>query len=391
MRIVLTGGGTAGHLVPLEPIIEAIRTLYLEQKGVLPPRLDPEKLDITFLGITDEKTRAFFSHFDIRAFHIPSGKLRRYASAFNLIDLLLVLPLGILKALWMMWRFMPDVVVSKGGYGSLPVLLAALFYRIPFLVHESDAVSGIANRYAARFAAAITVGFTSTRDQMKQYHYKTFVTGTPVRLRFGQISPAEAKRSFGFNESDLIVLVMGGSQGALQLNEVLLQVLPELVLEAGIIHITGEDHFTKISAVASELLQSSSRKQYYKPYPYLAQTVIEAMTAADVVVSRAGATSLAELTRLRKPSLLIPLDLAAGDHQRLNAQAYEHVGAARVLDPTNLAKNLFLRSILDLLKNQQLRQELSHNMAQLDNPRAARDIAELVFKLAQGLVPKAES
>lgn len=388
MRIVLTGGGSGGHLIPFEPIIEAVRTVYLEQKNSLPARLGPSQLELRFVGIADAKTREFFAHFDVGVTHVPSGKVRRYASTQTITDLLFFLPLGIAASLWHIWRFMPDVIISKGGYGSIPVLCAAAFYRIPILLHESDAISGLANSWAARFAAALTVGYTSTYESLRKYQYKTFVTGTPVRDKFGRIASAQAKRAFDFPDNEIVVLIMGGSQGAQAINEVVLQVLPELILEAGVIHLTGEDHFTKITAVANELLENSSRRDKYRAYPYLADTVIEAMSAADVVVSRAGATTLAELTRLRKPSLLIPLAGSANDHQRLNAQAYERLGAARVLDQTNLGKNLFLRSLRELITNTQLRQELAANMGQLDHPAAAREIAGLAFKLAQGLVPK---
>ncbi|MEX2054642.1 MAG: UDP-N-acetylglucosamine--N-acetylmuramyl-(pentapeptide) pyrophosphoryl-undecaprenol N-acetylglucosamine transferase [Candidatus Andersenbacteria bacterium] len=389
MRIVFTGGGTGGHLIPFEPLIEAIRTYYLEQKNTLPAASDPNTCELYFLGIVDETTKAFFSRYDVRCHNISSGKLRRYASIKTVGDLLWRLPWGIVQALIKMWRIMPDVVVSKGGYGSLPILVAAVIYRIPILLHESDAVSGLSNRLAARWAATITVGFAVTREEMTKYKHKTFVTGTPVRSSFGRENQAEAKQSFGFAATELVVLVMGGSQGAQQINEIVLQVLPEFILEAGIIHITGVQHYTNISTVAAELLQSSSRKEFYKPFPYLTDRMSEAFAAADVVVARAGATTLAEITRLQKPSLLIPLASAANDHQRRNAQVYEERGAARVLDPNNLGRNLFLRSLKDLCQDQAARAEIARNLAPLDHPQAARDIVSLIFKLASGLIPAA--
>ncbi len=387
MRIVLTGGGTGGHLVPFEPIIEGLRTLYAEQKQTLPKRLEPEQLTIIFMGVADTKTTEFFAHFDVRTIPIPSGKIRRYASALTIIDLCFRLPLGILLALWYGWRIMPDVIISKGGFGSIPMLLAAIVYRIPTLVHESDAVPGTATRFSARFATALAAGFTTTFTSYPKYHYKTFVTGTPVRERLSHIDTREAKRVFNFPPDELVLLIMGGSQGALAINEAVLQVLPELILDASIIHLTGESHFNIINTVAQELLASSSRASAYRVYPYLADTMIDALAAADVVVSRAGATTLAELTRLRKPALLIPLPGAANDHQRRNAQVYEQHGAARVLDPSNLGKNLFLRSLQELLTNQNIRQELAKNMATLDYPAAARDIAALAYRLASGFAP----
>lgn len=387
MRIVLTGGGTAGHFIPFEPLIEALRTQYLEQKTSIPSRCDPTEFKLYFLGITDAETRRFFNRYDVAVHHVPSGKLRRYVSHLTLPDMLFRLPLGILKALWLMWHIMPDAVLSKGGYGSVPVLFAAFVFRIPFLLHESDAVVGLANRLVARVAAVVTVGFSVTKQEMERYAGKTFLTGTPVRSRFGALSQADAKRNFNFAAAEPVVLVLGGSQGAQQINEALLNVLPDLILSCGIIHLTGKQHFTNITAVARDLLQASSRRDYYKPQPYLEDTIADAMTAADVVVSRGGATTLAELTRLHKPTLIIPLESAANDHQRRNAQEYERVGAARVLDPSNMGRNLFLRSVTDMLNNEQLRRQLTDRIAQLDHPNAARDIAHLAFSLAIGLLP----
>lgn len=387
MRIVLTGGGSGGHLVPFEPIIESLRALFLEQRTVLPKRLDPQRLELFFVGVVNHEAKTFFTRFDVKALHVPSGKFRRYFSLRNFIDLVLILPWGIALALWRCFWLMPEVVISKGGYGSIPMIAAATFFRIPILLHESDTVAGVTNKITARFATAIATGFDSSFAAGHPFRYKTIVTGTPVRERFGKIDPAEAKRAFNISAEELVVLVMGGSQGAQAINEIVLQVLPELILNTAVIHLTGEKHYAKVSAVALELLQSSSRRELYHSFPSLGENIIEAMTAADVVVSRAGATTLAELTRLRKPMLLIPLPGAAHDHQRFNAQIYEQRGAARVLDPANLGRNIFMRSISELITNGQLRRSLSQNLAQFDHPSAARDIATIAYKLASGLAP----
>ena len=185
-----------------------------------------------------------------------------------------------------------------------------------------------------------------------------------------------------------MVLVTGGSQGAQELNEVLLKSLPELLAEAGIIHITGERNFTAVSTVASEVLEASTHKAKYKVFPYLADTMRQAVAAADVVVTRAGATTLAELMHMQKPALIIPLDSSAGDHQRKNAAVLERAGAARVLDPANLGKNLFLQNVRSLLADEGLRRSLAEGMEQLDRPQAAADVAKLAFSLAMGLAPR---
>lgn len=387
MRIVLTGGGTGGHLIPFEPIVEALRTVYLEQKDTLPKNTDPARCDLYFLGIASQSTTQFFKRYDVAVTHIPSGKLRRYFSLATPFDLLIRLPLGILKSLMVMWFIMPDVVISKGGFASLPTTLAAAFYRIPILLHESDAAAGLANRLNAHLASAIAVGLPAAADSLKNHRRKVTVVGIPIRARFGTTPPATARQAFNLNAGDRVLLVMGGSQGAQQINEVLLKVLPQLIADFAIIHLTGPAHYQSVSTVAQELIAASAHHDRYQAYPELTDTIDAAFAAADAVVTRSGATTLAELARCKKPALLIPLAHAANDHQRQNAAIFEAAGAARVLDPTNLGANLFEHNVRELMTNKTLRQQLTTNIARFDRPRAARDLAELALKLAQDLVP----
>ncbi len=388
MRVVLTGGGTGGHLVPFEPMVDALRAVFAERKDSLPGWVDNSKLDLYFLGVADQETRKFFDRLGVKTTHIPAAKLRRYPSARTLTDVLFRLPLGAAMALVYMWKIMPDVVVSKGGYGSVPVGIAAAFYRVPVLLHESDVVFGLANRFLAVLASAITVGFEDTRRRMVSYKSKTVVTGTPVREELRPVEAAEAKKQFGFSPEDKVLLVMGGSQGSEEINKVLLEALPKLISGMGIIHLTGKDNFEKVKEEAGKKLAGSNRHEYYRPFSYLSTRLVPAMSAADVVISRAGATSLAELTRLRKAAILIPLDSAAQNHQRRNATQYEKAGAARVIDPANLGPALLLQNVKDLMENEQITSTLKANMEQLDYETASRSIAELAFKLASGKAPR---
>lgn len=373
--------------MPFEPIVAALRTVFIEQKDSLLAWLEPKDMELTFLGIADDKTKAFFASYDVPSTHIPSGKLRRYASVLTISDLFIRLPWGIVLALIYMWRLMPDAVISKGGYGSLPVVLAAIIYRIPILLHESDAVPGLVSRFIQKHAAVIATGLPNRQLQEGKYGFKTNITGTPVRDSLLHISQAEAKQHFQIPEQEMVLLVMGGSQGAQQINEVLLQILPELIVDAAIIHLIGEKHFASVSTVAKELLVSSPRAGLYKPYAFLQDNMTDALAAADIVVSRAGASTLAELARLGKACLLIPLANAAADHQRHNAAIFESAGAAIVLDPTNVSKNLFEQNVRRLLEDGNLRARLQDNMKRMDRPQSARKIAELVFALAKGLAP----
>jgi UDP-N-acetylglucosamine--N-acetylmuramyl-(pentapeptide) pyrophosphoryl-undecaprenol N-acetylglucosamine transferase len=387
MRVVLTGGGTGGHVIPFEPMVTALRTQFLEVQPQLAGEIDPSSLSIYFVGVALAETREFFARLDVPVTNIPSGKLRRYASGLTVIDLFFRLPVGIIMALVTMWRLMPEVVISKGGYGSIPVVLAAVFYRIPVLLHESDAKPGMANKFLMRFAAALTLGFAAAQAEVPaKYTFKAIVTGTPVREDIKTLSSAEGKKVFGIAPSEKVLLVMGGSQGAKQLNEALLQLLPKLVLQYTIIHLTGTDHFTSVTTVAQELLAQSSRKAAYQAFPYLTDQMPAALTAADGIISRAG-SSVVEFMALRKPMLLIPLDSAAGDHQRRNAQVVEAAGAALVLDPNNLGVNLLAENIERLMNDETLRGHMMANQAALDKPQAAHDIVAVAYKLAQGLAP----
>lgn len=393
MRIVLTGGGTAGHVIPFEPLIESLRALFLEERGKLPSLLDPEELELSFLGVVDRHTQEMFATYDVPTTHILSGKLRRYVSGSGLtiIDLLFRLPLGVCIALYHMWKIMPDIVVSKGGFGSVPVVLAAAFYRIPTLLHESDARPGLANRKMIPFASAVAVGFESTRQYLGKWQYKMFVTGTPIRAQITKVPPDEARKALGIPKGERVLLVVGGSQGAKQLNEVLLKVLPALIEKMAIIHIAGEQHFPAVSAVAKELLTPSGRKDLYKPFDYLnSDKMASALAACDGVVSRAG-SMLAEIAHLRKPALLIPLANSASDHQRTNAQAFESAGAALVLDPNNLGENIFRQNVETLMFNDDVRTSLQKNVEIMDIPDASKRIAQLAFQLAQGLAPEKPS
>ena len=387
MRIVLTGGGTGGHIVPFEPIIEALRVLFQEKKDSLPGYLEPSHLHIQFVGVVTPAAKKLFDRYSVESIHIPSGKLRRYASGKNIVDLLIWLPIGIIRAIVQMWVIMPDVVISKGGYGSLPVVLAAALYRIPVLLHESDLVPGKTNSWLTRFATAITVAYPDSRRHLKKNAHKVYVTGTPVRGEIRRLSQSEGKQQMGFPNEEFVLLVMGGSQGAKQINEALLASLPQLITEMGIIHITGEEHLPAVETVADELLAHSPRKNLYKPFGYLDEKMAAALVGCDAVVSRAGST-LAEIAAARKPSLLIPLDGAANDHQRKNAQLFEEVGAALVLDPKNMGRHLFRQNVLRLRTDDHLRQVIVENLTKIDTPQAARDIAQLGFYLAQGLYPK---
>lgn len=376
MRVVLTGGATGGHLVPFLPIIENLRTVATEKN---------KKLKIYFVGVLDKEAEQLLQKYDIAAINVPSGKIRRYASALNISDLFFRLPFGVLKAMFVMWWLMPDIVLSKGGFGSVPATFAASFYRIPIILHESDAVVGLANKFAAKRATLITTGFQQTATGLENFSNKLQFVGTPVRAVFRQpVTVAQAKTQLGFSADKKLTVITGGSQGAQQINEAVLKILPKLIADTSILHITGNNNFQAISQVSQEILASSQFAADYKAVPFLPDQMHLAMLAADVVVSRSGATTLAELAATKTPALLIPLPDSAQGNQQLNANVFEQAGAARVLDSKNLGESLLLNNIQDLLQNDSLRQQMQAALGTLDTPNAGRQIAEFAFELTLG-------
>lgn len=389
MRIVLTGGGTGGHLTPLVAVASALRALA--GAGHVPePEAEEPPLELLYLGVVTEIDRTALAAANIPFQHIPSGKIRRYLSGAHLtvIDLLFRLPLGMLRALWTLFFVMPDVAFSKGGYGSIPVVLASWIYRIPVLLHETDLVPGVANRKLARYASAVGVSF---RDAEKEFPAaKVFVSGTPLRTAFQSPPTAEAARQrLGLHDRKPVVFVTGGSQGAQRINTVALAAVPKLLTEAQVLHQVGENNFDAVRRfVATDLKHVPDLADYHMVASLREEDMVASLAAADLVVSRAGGTALAELAAVGRPSVLIPLREAAQDHQWENAYFFREHGAAVVLDESNLTPTLFLSSIERVLGNPQDLRLMAERVRQLHRPGAAEEIAQTLIEMAQGRVPR---
>jgi UDP-N-acetylglucosamine--N-acetylmuramyl-(pentapeptide) pyrophosphoryl-undecaprenol N-acetylglucosamine transferase len=273
---------------------------------------------------------------------------------------------------------------------SLPVAAAAVFYRIPLLLHESDAVMGLANRIMAGWASVITVGYTEARRNIRFYRDKTFVTGIPVRRTPVRTDRQAVIQQLGLPADVPFLLVMGGSQGAKQINDAVISILPSLLPTLSVIHLTGAEHVAAVTSAAAEIIKKSPGPGRYRALGYLPE-IMPIMAAADVIITRAGANSLAEIASLSKAIIVIPLDGAAQDHQRQNAAIFEAADAARVIDPVNLKRSLLLQSIRDVFDRSELRATLEKNIGLLDRPQSAREIAKIAFKLAEGQVPRQDA
>lgn len=376
LRIVLAGGGTGGHIMPLFAVTQEIKKIATE-KDV--------DVDIRYFG-PDNEHAEILNVAEVSITSIAGAKWRRYASIQNLFDIPLFF-IAITQALFHLLLFMPDVIFSKGGTGALPIILVGWLYRIPIIIHESDSVPGITNAVSGRFAKRIGVSF----EQAKNYFppRKTAVVGTPIRsyLQENLLSQKAAKEVLGFEVDEPVVLIIGGSQGAQAINEFVAVNLAELTEIAQVIHQTGTAHFAEmqklVKAAVLEISPKTGLPKRYHLMSYLkAEELKNALTAADLVISRAGSTSLFEIAAFKKPAIVIPLPGSARDHQRLNAYAFAEKGAAEVIEQTNLMSGIFIEEIEAILGDEERRARMSEGAASFFIPDAAKVLATEVIKLA---------
>lgn len=320
---------------------------------------------------------------------IRAGKLRRYSDVSMLRSITDVktislnvrdmsrLARGLRKSVRILRNFKPDVVFSKGGYVSLPVGLAAAMLKIPYVVHESDLRAGISNRTQAKWATKVAVGFPT-----KNYHdlpkNKLVYTGSPIRSELLSIDKKKAQKHFGLSSDKPIILVTGGGLGSQSLNDVVVTALPKLLEDYQIVHITGEKDIEHVRFRLRAF--STSELQGYHVFSFLREDMPQALVAADVVVTRAGATTLAELAVLAKPTLVIPHPSLTD--QAINAKTFARAGAVRNVSQVGLTPAILLRElhrITDSTKEQQL---LSKSIAEFAKVDAAKELAELIIDTA---------
>ncbi|TSC72418.1 MAG: UDP-N-acetylglucosamine--N-acetylmuramyl-(pentapeptide) pyrophosphoryl-undecaprenol N-acetylglucosamine transferase [Parcubacteria group bacterium Gr01-1014_38] len=389
MRVVLTGGGSGGHLTPLLAISGVLREW--EARGTLPDfEPDDPPLELVYVGVVTETDRTALEAAGIPYRHVPSGKIRRYLSGapLTVIDLTFRLPVGLFRALWTLFFIMPDVVFSKGGYGAVPVMLAAWVYRIPILIHETDIVPGLVNRRFARFASAIAVGFREAENAFPAG--KALAVGTPLRPAFRQLESSDvARQRLGLHGRKPVLFVTGGSQGAQRINTVLLTNLTRLLPEVQILHQVGEQNLAAIRDFTLKDLRQFPGVEDYHVVGFLPeQDMARSFAAADIVISRAGGTTLAEIAAAGKPSVLIPLREAAQQHQWENAYFFREQGAAVVLDESNLTPSVFYSTIKRLLTNPQDLHVMAERVRLLHRPTAAEDLATILVEMTRGRVPR---
>ena len=371
MKILFTGGGTGGHFYPIIAVAEEVLALAEEKRLIAP--------ELFYVGVDPYDEKMLYEN-NIRYLHAPAGKIRRYPSLKNASDLLKTL-WGFFKALFLLFSIYPDAVFSKGGFASVPTVLAARVLGIPIIIHESDAIPGRANMLAARFAYRIALSYPQTLDYFpKKWREKIAVVGVPVRKEIAHPQREGAHEFLGFVPGVPTLLIMGGSQGAKRINDTVLEALPELVARYQIIHQTGRAHEEGVRETAAVILEENLHKNRYKAYGYLDDLALRmAAGACDLIVARAGSTTIFEASAWQKPLLLIPISEAVSRDQRKNAYAAARAGCAVVLEESNLTPHLLISEIGRLIDDAAQRQEMAAACARLYRPDAARKIAEVLL------------
>ncbi len=374
MTIAFTGGGTGGHFYPIIAIAEALTDLVREEHLIAPK--------LYYLAPSSFDQKALFEN-GISYIYTPAGKMRRYFSILNFTDSFATL-LGTLSALVTLFRLYPDVVVSKGGYGSVPTVLAARLLRIPIIIHESDAKPGRANLLAASWAAKIAISFESAAAHFPgKVRGKIARTGIPVRKALMRTEAEGARQYLGLESGVPTILILGGSQGALKINETVLSALPDLVAFANVIHQTGQAHFKNVEQIAKVVLAESPHVSRYHPINYLNEISLQrAAGIADIIVSRAGANSIAEIGLWKKPAILIPIPESVSHDQRTNAYSYARTGAAAVLEEENLTPHLLVSETRRILGDPGLAKRMGASAQGFTDPDAARILAREALAIA---------
>lgn len=339
-KIVLTGGGTAGHVTPNIALMPSLRELGYE---------------IHYIGSYNGMEKQLIEEQNIPYYGISSGKLRRYFDIKNFSDPFKVIK-GFTQAVSLLRKLKPNVVFSKGGFVSVPVILAARFLHIPAVIHESDFTPGLANKIAIPAATKVCCNFPETLAYLPKE--KAVLTGSPIRKELLTGNPLAALDLCNFTKEKPVILSVGGSSGSKVMNDALRAILSDLLKEYQVIHLCGKGN----------LDDSLTGTEGYVQFEYAKSELRDMFALADIVISRAGANAIFELLALRKPNILIPLSANAsrGD-QILNANSFKKQGFSYVLEEENLDSKTLLDAIAEVQKNKQTYIDAMAKSTQLDS------------------------
>lgn len=348
-KILLTGGGTAGHVTPNIALL---------------PSLKEANYDIVYMGSYDGIEKKLIADFEIPYIGISTGKFRRYLDVKNFTDPFRVLK-GFSEAKKFLKEYHPDVVFSKGGFVSVPVVRAAAALKIPCIIHESDMTPGLANKLCIPVAKKVCCNFPETLEKLPAD--KAVLTGSPIRSELLQGNKLAGLDMCGFTANKPVLMVIGGSLGAADVNKAVRLALPKLLERFQVVHLCGKDKLDNL------LLNTPG----YKQFEYVKAELKDLFAMTDIVISRAGANAICELLALKKPNILIPLPASKsrGD-QILNAKSFEAQGFSIVIDQDYLTENLLLERVYELYDNRTKYLEAMEKSNQLDSIQTIMKLIE---------------
>jgi UDP-N-acetylglucosamine--N-acetylmuramyl-(pentapeptide) pyrophosphoryl-undecaprenol N-acetylglucosamine transferase len=376
MRILISGGGTGGHVYPALAVATLLQELY--------------QAEILYLGSDDGLERELVPAAGFRLATVRAGKLRRYLSWETLKGVGRV-PVGIAQAMSIVRHFRPHAAFTSGGYVAVPAGLASRLNGVPLLIHQQDVPPNLANRLIAPLATRISVAFADSIPYFSAS--KTLHLGNPVRqeiLDIRQVEPEKARQQLGFGAELPLLLVTGGSQGARHLNQVTARSLPELLQFCQVLQISGKYSFEETRILAKECIEQLDEKtrQRYRLVPYMSDEMPTALQAASLVACRAGAATLSELAILEKPSILVPLPPGIGrSPQEINAEAFARKQAAEVIRNETLEPKIFVAQVRDIINQPARLEQMVNGLRSFARPEATQAIAQAVVNIAQGQNP----
>lgn len=350
-RIILTGGGTAGHVTPNIALL---------------PRLKELQYDVHYIGSYNGIEKELIEQFGIPYHGISSGKLRRYFSVQNFTDPFRVVK-GLGEAKKLVKILKPDVIFSKGGFVSVPVVMAGKRRHVPTIIHESDMTPGLANKLSIPSATKVCCNFPETLEHLPAG--KAVLTGSPIRQELLSGDRFRAREFLGFQSDKPVILIIGGSLGSVAVNDAVRSVLPELLKTYQVVHLCGR----------GKIDESLKGLEGYTQFEYIKEELKDLFALTDIVISRAGANAICELLALHKPNLLIPLSASAsrGD-QILNARSFERQGFSVVLEEEELDKDILLASINRLYEHRDSYIEAMKKSSQQNSIDTIIDLIESV-------------
>lgn len=325
-KIVLTGGGTAGHVTPNIALL---------------PELKKQGYEVHYIGSYEGIESKLIPELDVPYYGIASGKLRRYIDLKNISDPFKVIK-GLHEARVLLKQIKPDVVFSKGGFVSVPVVVAAKSRKIPCVIHESDMTPGLANKLCIPCASRVCTNFPETMQHLPAQ--KAVLTGSPIREELFHGSKEKGLSFCGFDSNKPVILIIGGSLGAVAVNTAVRNILPTLLKEFQVIHLCGKD----------KIDPALNGTKGYVQFEYIKEELSDLMASADIMISRAGANAICEILALRKPNILIPLSAQAsrGD-QILNAASFEKAGYSIVIQEDDMTDAKLLNAVHQAYKNRE--------------------------------------